>query len=188
MKNSQPMRPDMKISNCELAYIAGFFDGEGYVGIARKRQHNGKSDSYVVRTTLTNTDRDVLIWVLNRFGGSIRQARPKPKRQPCFCLHITAKASILFLRKILPFLRIKKGRANLAIEFYEKCVKPASNKRGIRLTSEQIFKRENYRVDIKKMNRPDVGNSAPILSGVTEACVATNGHILPSPEQPGNGR
>ncbi len=51
----------------DLVYFAGFFDGEGSIGIYK----DNRNDSYSSAFFVTNTNIEVLKWIKNRFGGII---------------------------------------------------------------------------------------------------------------------
>lgn len=62
----------MKISETNLAYFAGFFDGEGSVGIAK---HKGKTTKrgfcFELIIQIGNSDEKVIHDFKDAFGGSI---------------------------------------------------------------------------------------------------------------------
>lgn len=100
------------ISQCDLAYLAGFFDGEGCVQI-RKR---GKRWEAMLR--FANTDRPLMIWLAGITGNCLstrKPAKPGMKRSFEVCLqHVRAER---WARLLLPFLRIKAAEVSLLIEF-----------------------------------------------------------------------
>lgn len=102
----------------EVAYTAGFFDGEGSVNsirIASKR-----SASYKVHTSVMNTERSVLEWLQGRFGGKIYDHgfKKKPTNwRPGYQWHINQVDALeAFLRAIRPYLRIKGALTDNALE------------------------------------------------------------------------
>ena len=48
------------------AYMAGIVDGEGSISISR--QSNSKS--YICQLAIVNTNRELIEWVCDNFGGS----------------------------------------------------------------------------------------------------------------------
>jgi len=107
-------------------YIAGFLDGEGSIGIHRDRQRNKYGGfRYKLVVTLTNTNRKVLELIQNKIGGKIYElsSNRKTTQKPRYVLQLRRKEAEETLKKLLPFLIVKKQQALLALE-YRKLVKP----------------------------------------------------------------
>jgi transposase len=97
-----------------VEYAAGFFDGEGYVGVVRY-QRNG---AMCLRCTVTNNNRPVLEMFRTTFGGSIR--RPDGpgdggKRSWVWCL--TSGAAVAFLSAIAPHVVVKQPQVEAALTY-----------------------------------------------------------------------
>ena len=107
------------MKDTELSYIAGLVDGEGSISISKPTNSN---NSFTLEVTVTNKDKQVISWLKESFGGGIR-VKYKPEEKfywsDCYGWKISAQKGLVFLKKILPFLRIKKRQAELAIEFQE---------------------------------------------------------------------
>ena len=72
------------IPECDRAYIAGLFDGEGCVSYKqynRKRAHNKKAyPTWQIRLEIAMTDRSVLVWLNEVLGvGTVGEKRYKTK-------------------------------------------------------------------------------------------------------------
>ena len=72
------------IPECDRAYIAGLFDGEGCVSYKqynRKRPHNKKAyPTWQIRLEISMTDKSVLIWLNETLGvGTVGEKRYKTK-------------------------------------------------------------------------------------------------------------
>jgi hypothetical protein len=95
----------------DIAYIAGFFDGEGCVRIARQKK------SYRVRVGFTNNDLTLLTWVQSILGGRLYQKkRASVRHAQGWELLLTKNAEIeLALRHLLPFIKIKRKQAELSL-------------------------------------------------------------------------
>jgi len=99
----------------EIAYIAGFFDGEGCVRI---KQANQGGNSYYVIAHLTNTNKKILKDVEKLFGGKTRiQENGKNKTVYNWCL--TSSEAVDFLKTLSPFLKEKLEQSKVAIYFHE---------------------------------------------------------------------
>jgi len=100
----------------DLAYYAGFFDGEGSIMIT----HRTKKHYHTLEIRITNTNYQVLKQFEDCFGGGVYKGsvinwRYKPRWQWC----ISASKALAFLKLIYPYLRLKKKEAETAIEFQE---------------------------------------------------------------------
>jgi len=89
------------------AYVAGLFDGEGYVGC--KINEKGWA---TWRIAVVNTNRDVLEQITKEFGGSIgKKAYSKLSVKPCWMWKLSGAANLLrFTQTILPYSIIKKDK------------------------------------------------------------------------------
>ena len=78
------------ISEVDIAYIAGLFDGEGSIhfkrGIEKKKRHRGKpgyrlSNSLRLSMEITMTDESVLIWLHEVLGVGTLNRKPRKGRR-----------------------------------------------------------------------------------------------------------
>ena len=114
----------------ELAYMAGLFDGEGCIHIARIHTKK-RSLAYQLVCKVSMYNLPVLEMLKECFGGSIRRESKDELHNKYGLLHswaIWGSSSIAFLKQLMPYLRIKETQANLAIEFQSK--KAVGAKRG----------------------------------------------------------
>jgi hypothetical protein len=100
-------------------YIAGYFDGEGSIGIYQTRgsrdsryKSGFKTPSWVRSVNIVNTYTPVLKWCQKTFGGRLNQIVKDKKYKPCYQWSLGAKADIQrFLEFIYPHLREKRVQA-----------------------------------------------------------------------------
>ena len=108
--------------------MAGLFDGEGCVHIARI--HTKKRNlTYQLVCKVSMYNLPTLERFKAGFGGSIRRESIHKKSNKYGLLHswaIWGNSSISFLGQLMPYLCIKKSEATLAIEFQAKKVIGAS--------------------------------------------------------------
>lgn len=98
-----------KLTVAERAYIAGFLDGEGHIGLARRK----------VVVTFTNTDRAVLEWMNALVGGFIAgHVHSGPPRKPTYRLVLSHCNAIELILRVRPYLRINSGQADVVVEFW----------------------------------------------------------------------
>ena len=107
------------IPSDDVAYTAGFFDGEGCINIARYYKRGRPYHTLAV--IFTNTNFDVLRWLQARWGGKIYH--PAPPTNPRWRLHgnlrFSAGPARPLLLAMLPHLIIKKSEAEIALQFME---------------------------------------------------------------------
>lgn len=100
----------------KIAYIAGFFDGEGCVRIKRANQGG---NSYYVTTHITNSNLTTLEYIQSLFGGSIMRQERGPNKT-VYNLYLSSSEAVDFLTVLSPFLQDKKQQALLAIEYHHR--------------------------------------------------------------------
>src|SRR5207247_11196169 len=113
-----PFRPLLLIAEAppsipsnEVAYTAGFFDGEGCVNIARCLRRGRPYHTLAI--IFTNTDFQVLDWLHQRWGGNLTRPvmRSNAHWRPYRTLRLSAGPARPLLRAMLPYLIIKKSEA-----------------------------------------------------------------------------
>lgn len=104
-----------------LAYIAGFFDGEGTITIARNARGN-KPYYHRISVSVTSTDLEVLQLIQKWFPeGKIIEAhdkRAKVHYRAAYRYQITGPRAYRMLVLLRPYLVLKRRQAALAIGFY----------------------------------------------------------------------
>ncbi len=107
----------------ELAYIAGFVDGEGCISIFRQTVPRvSRTVGYRPSVSISNTDKSVLEYIQRLFGGRIYQRAGKHLKshwKPQYTWNLVATDSVPFLEAILPFLQVKQEQAKLLIKFQQ---------------------------------------------------------------------
>lgn len=101
------------VYNISDEYAAGFFDGEGSVMI----RYDKRCDSYILKVSVSNCCRDVLVCFREKWGGSIYDVVPTKahhKGWSDWCLQGTGAKP--FLISIRPFSTIKAEQIDLAFE------------------------------------------------------------------------
>ena len=98
------------IVETDLAYTAGFFDGEGCIRIYSDKKRN----RYKLICSIGQKRLDILEWIQRCFGGSIYESK---SRVTYYQWTIVAQQASAFIQEILPYLRLKVDEARLAIEF-----------------------------------------------------------------------
>jgi hypothetical protein len=109
----------------DMAYAAGFFDGEGSINI----KNPGKSPKGAGHSLVVSASQTVpapLLWIKDRWGGSVRPLRKRSSPAWEWCAG--SKLAFRFLQDILPYLTVKRDQAIIAIEFQSR--KKNTGRRG----------------------------------------------------------
>ncbi len=135
----------MKIS---LQYIAGFFDGEGSIGVYKT---SGKNNWHL-RTQLaqnkSNNSTRIMEYLKNRYGGNISiQITLSNKNK--YNWQLNSNKCAKFLKDIEPYLVLKKKQAQIAIKWQLSRPSVTRNSKGqIQLSFPEDLKKAK-RVSIK---------------------------------------
>lgn len=101
----------------DLAYVAGFFDGEGSATIRMvKATKNGKRYPRL-EARITQNTVEVLEWIRDSFGfGGVYAKADKRAINECWDLRFSHKSARLFLTAIEPHLRIKRAHVTSLLD------------------------------------------------------------------------
>lgn len=144
-----------QLDSTTLAYIAGLLDGEGSIVIGMTKVTSPRPrplvwPSHWLQVGIVNTNKDLIDWLHRTIGGHIsdNSHAPSRKRQrPCWAWRIISNQAQEFLEAILPYMRVKRRQAELAIEFQKK----RSGRRHI-LTTEIVAERAWYKEAIAALS------------------------------------
>lgn len=121
-------KPEAEPSLSDIAYAAGFFDGEGSINIKKPTRTCG----YRLVVSATQTIITPIEWFRVRWGGSIRTKTETTKRKVAWEWTVTSQLALEFLKNVRPFLLVKGEQADIAIEFQSRKFN------GIRNTAERL--------------------------------------------------
>lgn len=115
------MESERPLTEAERAYAAGFFDGEGFIGIY-KRSAPAKGKTYSYYTLLVGAsqcDPRPLLFIQDRFGGSLGCDRSGKKSSGnlLYTWQVGARKAESFLRAIQPYLIHKAEQCAVAIAY-----------------------------------------------------------------------
>lgn len=138
------VRPD------ELAYAAGYFDGEGSISILAVTKYESERVYHRLQISVASTDEEPLRWLHARFGGWVGKAiTPRGGQRPAQRWTATDRVAENFLRQIRPWLIIKAERADLGLAF-----RVLSHERGYNRLPEGVAEgREEFRQQMLRLNR-----------------------------------
>lgn len=107
-----------------LAYLAGFFDGEGCIMVGKGKHSDCKNGAnHTLMVSATQIDRRPLDLFLEKFGGSIildktaASGEWRQKSNPVWRWKCSNRVAIEALRSMEPFLIVKKEQAKEALKW-----------------------------------------------------------------------
>lgn len=126
------------IDPVDLAYFAGYFDGEGCVYLQRppKSERHKPLARWPLRVELNQTQEHTVLEIHRVYGGSLTldrleyadgstSSRYSPKHRPFIKWMLAqTEAVVCFLRDIQSFLREKKAQVDLSLERFRTYLSP----------------------------------------------------------------
>ena len=141
----------------KLAYIAGFFDGEGYIGIQKtKYKHGDGQYRYFLEINLCQIDPRPLLRIIEEFGGRLYMVKPHPPSRPLYRWRAAAVKAADFLVEISPWLLNKREQAEIALSFQKTMLRSAGRKS---VPTDVHEKRKELALAIKEERRIVIANS-----------------------------
>src|SRR6185437_16238748 len=104
------------------AYVAGLFDGEGWVRIATWHKPNSDHIRYQVIAGIGMTYHPVIKRLKEEYGGSIHENRHDLRNENNriqFSWHIASQKAKVFFNRIYPHLIVKRDQVKLALELQD---------------------------------------------------------------------
>lgn len=100
------------MTEVELAYLAGFFDGEGCVLIYHRRDQIG----HELIVNVSQTTREPLARFQRAFGGSIGVSRRKSEHhRQTYAWRASSRAARLCLNALRPYMTVKAEQVDVAL-------------------------------------------------------------------------
>ena len=99
------------VRQVDIAYMAGFLDGEGTCGISVSKSTRGYHIP-AVRVSFSNYNESAILWVAHRWGGSVNLQKTE-----VWVVTLNGKEAVKLLRMAMPYLIIKKAAARAAVRF-----------------------------------------------------------------------
>ena len=112
-------------------YIAGFFDGEGSIGVYRAESHG--YERFQLRTQLTQnvgTSADELLKTLQSMYGGNLSIMDRDARTLAHNWQLGGDKAAAFLVDVEPWLKLKRGQARFAIAWQRQRPPRVRNERG----------------------------------------------------------
>lgn len=161
----------------ELAYLAGFMDGEGSFMIQEGTNRLGYTQ-HCAKVSASQVRILPLEVLKKRFGGRISPVLSTYGTE--YQWYVSGKNAIEVARQLQPYLLLKKRHAEILMEF-GKTVVVARGIRGRRLPEETLAKRYALRAEIRALNGKRKRGDAERLSEGTslreDAIVCTQANM-----------
>jgi len=116
----------MEISDLDLAWLAGFIEGEGWIGITKHRKSNFFDTA---RVKITTTDEEIVKRIAIFWGRKVHAYENGPERigtKTYYEVWLCGEAAVRFLVKIRPLLGSRR-REQIDNVFNSKLSKPCRN-------------------------------------------------------------
>lgn len=144
-------QPDLNLPPNDLAYIAGFIDSDGSIHATRDKR--GSYPSYRVTVTVTNVSQEICDWFMARFmvGRVYTLGKPRSEHHKvCYRWIVQGAADCeLVLRAVLPYMKVKANRAELALALLD--LRPRGKR--TRPPLEVMAKKEYLFTQLKNLSR-----------------------------------
>jgi hypothetical protein len=143
----------------EIAYAAGFFDGEGCVQLYMRpgtyRNPDAPNNSFRSNLSMSSVDPEPVKWIQERWGGSLRVfagRRLENGHRTLYNLQLTALDAEKFARDIYPYLITKREQVELWLQArgmtYQRGKRPHGG-----LPVEEVAERQRLVDEIKALKR-----------------------------------
>src|SRR5258708_4861799 len=143
-----------QLSSTDLAYIAGFVDGEGTIGIYRKYDLRKEwAPGYAERIIIVQVDQTPLKFIQQFFPKSSLSAKKQyfDNHQQSWNLKYSHTQAYNLAKAILPYLKVKRAQAQTLVGFRENIVHP-DKRVSKRLSLEELQRRERLFQQMKELN------------------------------------
>jgi hypothetical protein len=126
-----------RLSEVRVAYVAGLFDGEGYIRCDYGHHWEGRKENMEFWITVSNNYRPVIGYLYSTLGGSMhKQPRKNPKHKMGWMWKLGPQGAMKLLSRMAPYLQIKSEQANHVLKH-----KALITKKGPRKESERVILR-----------------------------------------------
>lgn len=143
------------LSDVQAAYLAGIIDGEGCITITKATHKKAGRLGYCYRPVLHVANTHVNVMVLLQRQTGLGRARKfddaRPNRKERWQWMIWSQQAAQIVRRVLPFLIIKKKQAMIFLRFVD-FVKTCKSPSRTGLSDKQWDKQNRLYLQIRKLN------------------------------------
>lgn len=109
------------MSKLTAAYLAGYIDGEGYLGIILNNK--GTHVSYQPVIKIASVDETTIKWLQESFGGWTHTRKLGGNQKNAYTWTLAGRKILPFIQPVIPYLKLKKPQAEMLkrrIQLYDK--------------------------------------------------------------------
>jgi len=173
----------------EIAYAAGVIDSDGWITISPSLS------SYRVFIGLAQVEPQAVRLMSELFSGAINlRKKSDPKRfssKPMYTWRIEGKTAKKALFELLPYLRIKKAQARLALGYLqtaEEHFKKFGTQGSIGLDAKELVRRTTYYLAMKELNHRAAAETkregSDLSNQISDSPNCKNGKLAETAEMP----
>jgi len=122
-ERTAPFLNDVSIQQLtDLAWAAGFIDGEGWIGIARQTRKGYDTITHRLKVAITQNNLEVLEHLKNVIGESgaiTKGVRTEKMNRQSYALVFDSQHALNAIRKVRPFLKRKSHEADAVFAMWE---------------------------------------------------------------------
>lgn len=147
----------------DFTYLAGLIDSEGCFRIKKWKPKDKPNYVYAINLEIGNTRMPIFEYLTSRFGGNIGFIKAKENKRASALWSISAFALSQIIKRILPYLIVKKPVAEKIIEFYETNLPNGGDRHSEefkRIYSEKLIERERIVNEIHNLNSKGLKSSS----------------------------
>lgn len=142
-----------------IIFLAAIVDGEGCLCISKHKSNHNRGYNHQARLEVSNTDKRLLDWIQERFGGRIAvytfAQQPKNSRQTSYRWICEGKRLTHICELIYPFSIIKKEQIDIILKIRYSMQKPTSikGKCGVQpLSQDELDFRDDLFMKLKHLH------------------------------------
>jgi len=101
-----------------IAWLAGFYDGEGFVSIIKSKRNGYINPRYYLQAGVSNTNLEILKEIQEEFGGYITSCKFTGfTKKGVYSWRVQNNKALPFLESIQPYTKVKDVQVCLALRF-----------------------------------------------------------------------
>ena len=120
-RNNKESTMSTQLSQTDIAYIAGLFDGEGHVDYNQRWEKRTKGTYKVwrVRCEISMTDKYVLQWIHEILNiGTVRPKKVPKGKKPQWRWRCSFREALQFAKLIWPHVQVKLHKIEQILDHY----------------------------------------------------------------------
>ena len=149
---------NVQVRDTDIAYIAGFIDGEGWIGISRSRAARSYRPSYSPKICVTSTKREILDWIRGKLqcGFVCKGKRIKTRNDKwndSFMWAISSRAILQIAPLLMPYVHLKKRQLKIATQIARINLSLRAHPTGKRNSQSTEYTLAKLWTELKELNR-----------------------------------